>query len=622
MQAMSAHLAAGLALLVACASFGTASAQTDVEVAPGVLRVGTVDHIGLTEGSGLAGSRRFPGVAWAHNDGGYQFLFAIDRSGKVLGAFQVVGANLIDWEAVAADDDGNLYLADIGTNGLARTHVAVHRVKEPRPSDRWGNATVTKTWYLRFPGAQYDCESFFVYDGYGYLISKTRELGQVTMFRYPLSSGGSSVLLEQVTPISLTASATDASITSDGQRLGIVTSEGVYLFFINGNPASVDFSKREFTPFQNDFMEGGTFFEGGFLTSAETGELWLFTNANFICTTPPGLTTALVNTSVLPEGSTQFEVVATGCPPPSFVWRRDGVVIPGQTEATLVLEDIIPADAGLYEVTVSNIFGSLTSSATLTVRTRPNVRITEVMPSRALDASVPTGDWWELTSFESQPVDISGWRFNDGIGGLTDPFVLGQGFIIAPGETIVLAEDLTLAAFQAWWGETNLPTGLRVIPFTGLGLSLSQFGDTLYLWDAISTRLDETVDQLTFPAADVGVSFIYDPSTGQFGKSQLGVNGVVRAAASSDIGSPGRISAPAAPLAASIPSVRSALAGGKIRINFETVAGRRYSLEERADFNAGTWVPTGDIFEATDNLGSFFEVEPASACRFYRVKVD
>src|SRR6185503_2198976 len=243
-----------------------------------------------SEGSGLAASRRYPGVIWTHNDGGYQFLFAINKSGDYLGAFQIVGANLIDWEALASDGDGNLYLADIGINGMERTHVAVHRVREPNPSNRYGNAEVNKTWYLRFPGAREDCESFFVMDDHGYLITKPRTNDQVTMFRYPLSSRGNSVLLEEVTKISVMAAVTDAGLSIDKQRLGVVTTEGVHLYFINGNPAAIQAAEREFTTFTNDFMEGGTFVDDGFLTSAETRELWLLTNASFVCTTPPNFT--------------------------------------------------------------------------------------------------------------------------------------------------------------------------------------------------------------------------------------------------------------------------------------------------------------------------------------------
>src|SRR5688572_16033969 len=136
-----------------------------------VVQVGRLRHFAITESSGLVASRQYPGVLWTHNDGGFQFLFAVNKFGLKHGAFQVPG-NLIDWEDIATDNAGNLYLADIGINGMFRTHVAVHRVREPNPYDRYGNARILQTWLLRFPeGPPQDCESFFVHRKHGYLIT-------------------------------------------------------------------------------------------------------------------------------------------------------------------------------------------------------------------------------------------------------------------------------------------------------------------------------------------------------------------------------------------------------------------------------------------------------------------
>lgn len=601
--------------------------QAQTNGADGVMRVGTISHFAISEGSGLTASSRYPGVVWTHNDGGYQFIFAINRVGDYLGAFQVTGATLIDWEAIASDGGGNLYLADIGINGMDRTHVAVHRVREPNPSDRYGNAEVNKTWYLRFPGVREDCESFFVLDDHGYLITKPRTNDQVTMFRYPLSSRGSSVLLEEVTKIPVTAAVTDAGLSLDKQRLGVVTSEGVDLYFINGNPASIPSAQREFTRFTNDFMEGGTFVDGGFLASAETRELWLFTNANFVCTMPPSFTLTPADRTVQLGSNIELEARVEGCPKPAYQWSFNGTALVGQTNASLVLPGITLADTGTYQLTASNTFGVVATSVTLSVRSKPDLRITEVMPSEALDATVTAADWWELTSFESQPVDLSGWRFNDSLGGLTDPYTFTAGPTIAPGETIVFIENLTPAEFQAWWGASNLPTGLQIIPYNGSGLSFRITGDTLLLWDNLSTDPNDTVARAAFGAADTGVSFSYDPATQTFGsKSQLGSNGVIRAASSSDIGSPGRIVTPPGPPDTNgpvvTPLVQGLLLDDRIRLEFDAVAGHLYSLESCDDLAGTNWLATGDSFQAITNSTGFFEHKRIARHRFYRVRID
>ena len=56
---------------------------------------------------------------WTHNDGGgpkKQVLYAIDREGNTRAAFPVIGATFHDWEDIAIDDAGHLYLGDIGNN--------------------------------------------------------------------------------------------------------------------------------------------------------------------------------------------------------------------------------------------------------------------------------------------------------------------------------------------------------------------------------------------------------------------------------------------------------------------------------------------------------------------------
>jgi hypothetical protein len=58
-----------------------------------------------------------------------------------------------------------------------------------------------------------------------------------------------------------------------------------------------------------------------------------------------------------------FTVTATGTPAPTYQWRKNGAAITGATSATLSLSNVQDADAGSYDVIVSNSAGSLTSTA-------------------------------------------------------------------------------------------------------------------------------------------------------------------------------------------------------------------------------------------------------------------
>src|SRR5262245_45881211 len=84
----------------------------------------------LPEASGLAASRRNPGVLWTHNDSGDPFVFAITSTGGVKGRVRVTGAQVWDWEDIAVGPCPKgtcLYIADIGDNDRRRRSVTIYR---------------------------------------------------------------------------------------------------------------------------------------------------------------------------------------------------------------------------------------------------------------------------------------------------------------------------------------------------------------------------------------------------------------------------------------------------------------------------------------------------------------
>jgi len=103
-----------------------------------------------SEGSGVVASRSQPGVVWAIRDGGesqpgrpraalYAYELAGDRLGELPGgrrlrAVPVPGTTHVDWEDLAADDQGNLWIADIGDNACRRSSITLYKVREPSPS--------------------------------------------------------------------------------------------------------------------------------------------------------------------------------------------------------------------------------------------------------------------------------------------------------------------------------------------------------------------------------------------------------------------------------------------------------------------------------------------------------
>ncbi len=88
---------------------------------------------------------------------------------------------------------------------------------------------------------------------------------------------------------------------------------------------------------------------------------------------PPGITADPGSLTVTAPNPAAFSVVATGDAPLSYRWRRNGVDIPGATNASYTLTPTAVSDSGAaFDVVVTNGAGSATSAAaTLTVNPAP-----------------------------------------------------------------------------------------------------------------------------------------------------------------------------------------------------------------------------------------------------------
>jgi hypothetical protein len=178
--------------------------------------------------------------------------------------------------------------------------------------------------------------------------------------------------------------------------------------------------------------------------------------------------------------------------------------------------------------------------------------ITEAMSSASTNLGtellLQLADYWELTNFGTNDVDLTGYRWNDNAGGLigADPTPF-TALTIAAGESIIFYESnaTTIASaqqFRDWWG-TNLPANLKIIGYVGNGLSST--GDGIRLWGPNAASDADVIDRIDFFEALRGSSFTYDPQTGVFGLlSTNSVGGAFKAETRDDVGSPGTTTGP------------------------------------------------------------------------------
>jgi hypothetical protein len=110
----------------------TALAWTPPAAASGATRKCTITDPRIDESSGLAASRRHPGIVYTFNDsGGSTRVFALGPDCRTRAAITLGGARNRDWEAMAVTDDG-IYVGDIGDNlNGAWPYIVIYRIPEP-----------------------------------------------------------------------------------------------------------------------------------------------------------------------------------------------------------------------------------------------------------------------------------------------------------------------------------------------------------------------------------------------------------------------------------------------------------------------------------------------------------
>jgi hypothetical protein len=148
----------------------------------------------LPEASGVAASRRTPGVFWAHNDSGDPVIFALDERGAVKGRVRVAGAKVEDWEDIAVGPCARgscLYIGDIGDNSAKRDRITLYRAPEPAPSDAATDGV--EVFHATYPDGAHDAEALFVTPDSDVFIITKGDPGLVALYRFPrpLDSKGS-----------------------------------------------------------------------------------------------------------------------------------------------------------------------------------------------------------------------------------------------------------------------------------------------------------------------------------------------------------------------------------------------------------------------------------------------
>ncbi|WZO99598.1 hypothetical protein EP7_001205 [Isosphaeraceae bacterium EP7] len=201
-------------------------------------RAGTLKHPAIREASGLARSRRHPGVFWVINDSGNPpALFAVRADGSLIREYAVEAPN-VDWEELIVDDRGSIWIGDIGNNGGALANRAIYRIDEPDPAlpAPEGPLPVREAIHYAFDGGKknrFDAEAFYLDGTSIILITKQFDRRDAVLFRIPMTPTGPS---KPAIPVRLGKlegfedAATGCSLSDDGRRLAVCWMGGVRVY--------------------------------------------------------------------------------------------------------------------------------------------------------------------------------------------------------------------------------------------------------------------------------------------------------------------------------------------------------------------------------------------------------
>ena len=232
------------------------------------------------EASGLALSRRMPGLLWTHSDAGDPQVLAVDSSGTMRGSVRLTGATVVNWEdlAVGPCPAGTcLYVADIGDNEASRPEITIYRLPEPDPTTT--SAAPAEALQASYPDGRHDAEAMFV-DAAGRIHVVTKgETGSIAVYRFPEDAApGRAATLERLAVLSDESvrrpeRITGASASADGRLVALrtLTSLAIYpVAALTSGPAA-DAQRFDVAAADEAQGEGVALGEGGIVYLASEG---------------------------------------------------------------------------------------------------------------------------------------------------------------------------------------------------------------------------------------------------------------------------------------------------------------------------------------------------------------
>lgn len=228
----------------------------------------------LKEASGLEKTPN-SNLLWMINDSGNKpILYGIDTLGAIKKQLKINAKNR-DWEDLASDDKGNLYIGDFGNNDNDSKNLSILMVNK---NDLNTTKTINPKQILftypeqtKFPPKKkkrhFDCEAFFHYNDSLYLFTKSRnseDKGKTNLYQIPAKPGKfkAKYLNSFSTCNDSGCWVTSADINNKKDKIVLLTEHSAFIFsnfkendFLSGDFRQLYFnhkSQKESVIFKND----------------------------------------------------------------------------------------------------------------------------------------------------------------------------------------------------------------------------------------------------------------------------------------------------------------------------------------------------------------------------------
>ena len=339
-------------------------------------------------------------------------------------------------------------------------------------------------------------------DAGSYSVSVTNVVGSV--------SSSSAVLSVNVAP-SITLQPVNASVVSGGTAVFSVTATGTAPLSYQWRKDGVNLVGETSTSYR--ISPAWSAHEGSYtvVVSNVAGEV-TSTAAALVVKTPPVIVSQPVGLSINQGSNGSLSVAATGSSPFTYQWRKDGVAVSGATASTYSITSAQGSNAGVYDVVVTNSFGSVTSNPAVVVVNTP-VNIT-TQPA-ALTVTAGASASFSVVASGTAPLTYQ-WRFNaEPVSGATSatytitpaqPYHAGTydvlvsntlGTVGSTGALLTVNEPVTI---------TKQPVGITVNAGNAASfkVEVTGTGPTVYQWRKDGVAISGAKDPIfTIPAAQI-----------------------------------------------------------------------------------------------------------------------